>query len=51
MNTDDRNDSADRFTAAAGVAQNSPMAEEAQQQVPEADAAGKYRDGVLPAVT
>ena len=29
----------DRFTGDAGVAQNSPMAEEAQQQIPEAETA------------
>src|SRR5688572_27295561 len=39
MSTDDRNEGSHRFTDAAALAQNSPMAEEAQQAVPEAEAA------------
>ena len=39
MTTDDRNDGSHRFTEGAAVAQNSPMAEEAQQTLPEAESA------------
>ncbi len=39
MSADDNDEGSDRFTEAAALAQNSPMAEEAQQQQPVAESA------------